>query len=222
MPTDGDRTQQYRERAQRTSYLTAGNGEFNEAELFSTLDLKVDFHLATLKELERAAELINRTNQFNTMGSRTNLRQVQEWATSADFRILVAQARDKFGAMGIVSVMVVHLAADSVQVSSWVLSCRVFGYGIEMAMLNALRRVAAQWGKQKLEGRIVETPNNQPCRDVFGRGGFQLREGVWRSDSDIEIPNPEWLAIVYGAGLDAAYHLDGKKSTITRVPVALP
>jgi FkbH-like protein len=162
MQTEGDRTQQYRERRQRESYLNTGSEGFDEKVMFSALDLKVDVHVATPRELERVAELINRTNQFNTTASRTSLRQAKDWAASADYRILVAQARDKFGAMGIISAMVVQLTFESARVSSWVLSCRIFGYGIEIAMLNAFRRTAAQLGRQKLEGRIVETPNNQP------------------------------------------------------------
>jgi FkbH-like protein len=207
-PTEGDRTQQYRERRQRESYLDAAREGFNENVMFSSLDLKVEFHLATAKELERVAELINRTNQFNTTARRTSLRQVKQWAASADWRILVAQARDKFGTMGIISAMVVQVTSESAQVSAWVLSCRVFGFGIEMAMLNALRRVAARLRRHKLEGRIVETPHNQPCRDVFARNGFQLREGVWHSDSEIEMLDPEWLQIVYGEGLDAIRNVE--------------
>ena len=121
---------------------------------------------------------------------------------------MVAQARDKFGTMGIISAMVVHVTSESAQVSAWVLSCRVFGFGIEMAMLNALRRLAARLHSQKLEGRIVETPHNQPCRDVFARNGFQLREGVWHSDSESEMLDPEWLQIVYGEGLDAIRNVE--------------
>ena len=202
LPTDGDRTQQYRERGQRESYLTTGNGGFDEKELFATLDLNVDFHVATQKELERVTELINRTNQFNTTAIRTSLRQVRAWAASEDYRILVAQARDKFGAMGIVSAMVIQLMPESAHVLSWVLSCRVFGYGIEMAMLNALGRLSAQSGNLKLQGRIVETAHNQPCRDVFLRGGFQFIDGEWCSDSEVRTPNPEWLRIVFSSGFE--------------------
>jgi len=183
--TETDRTQIYHERKQRESFLRTDVEKFDEKAMFGALDLRVDIHFATQRELARVVELINRTNQFNTSGARTSLPQVSEWSKSADHRILVAQARDKFGDMGIISVLVAGLKPDSISVIAWVLSCRVFGYGIETAMLNSLRRLATRLELATIGGLIVETSHNQPCRDVSPRSGFKERNGIWLSDVDV-------------------------------------
>jgi FkbH-like protein len=145
--------------------------------------------------LTRVAELINRTSQFNIRGSRTSLQQVTAWRESTEHRILVAEARDKFGEMGIVSAMVLDLAEDALVISAWVLSCRVFGYGIETAMLNDVKRLGRRLNRAVIKGQIVETSNNQPCRNVFAANGFNQQAGLWISATAAGSADPTWLEI---------------------------
>jgi len=96
--------------------------------------LRADVRTRSSAAFVRVAELINRTNQFNTTACRTSLRQVREWAASADRRILVAQARDEFGTIGIISALVVQVTPESAQVSAislaeMCLRAMVFVYG---------------------------------------------------------------------------------------------
>ena len=49
-------------------------------------------------------ELINPTNQFNLTGSRLSLREIREWHQSAGKHLIVVDASDKYGAMGMVCV----------------------------------------------------------------------------------------------------------------------
>lgn len=72
--------------------------------------------------------------------------------------VLTAEATDKFGAMGLISAMAVELCADAFEVSLWVLSCRVFGYDIERAMLNYLKQHAIKFGCTLIRGVIIENP----------------------------------------------------------------
>ncbi len=193
--SETDRTQLYLERKQRESFLKVETEEVDENALFAELGLKVDFHTAGRKELARVAELINRTNQFNTCGSRTSLQQVTEQSKSAEHLILVAHAEDKFGDMGVVSVMILDRAQGALTISTWVLSCRVFGYGIETAMLNYVRRLGKRLGHAAVYGQIVETSSNHPCREVYARNGFVRREPIWVSETVAVSDEPAWLEI---------------------------
>lgn len=190
-----DRTQLYLERKQRESFLNFEAEAFDENALFGALELKLNLHIATPRELPRVAELINRTNQFNTCGSRTSPQQVAGWSQSSEHLILVAQARDKFGDMGIISVMVLDVAADALVVRAWVLSCRVFGYGMEAAMLNHARRLGRHLHRASIHARIVETANNQPCREVYAGNGFEKQDTIWVSRTADLSAEPPWLEI---------------------------
>ncbi len=193
--TEGDRTQLYHERKKRESFLREETDTADQNILFESLGIKVDLRVAAKKELPRVAELINRTNQFNTTASRTSLGQVTEWSESADHIILVAEGRDKFGDMGIVSAMVLDATAAALEVSIWVLSCRVFGYGIETALLNEVRRLGQGMGWATLRGKIVETPANGPCREVYATHGFVLEGDVWVGDTATVTADPVWLGV---------------------------
>lgn len=190
-----DRTRQYHERRQRESFLHEAVEAFDQAALYGALELKAEIGPAARKDLPRVVELINRTNQFNTNATRTTPQEAAAWIDSPAHTILIAHARDKFGDMGIVSVMVIEFSPHAATILAWVLSCRVFGYGIETALLNHLRRLTRQNGIASIQARIVETPHNQPCRNVYAENGFQLGSGIWNAETKVVLPDPEWLAV---------------------------
>ncbi len=64
-------------------------------------------------DFKRVAEFINRTNQFNTCGSRTSLREVTDWLAVGNRRILVVDCGDKFGSMGTICIAIIHDQAGS-------------------------------------------------------------------------------------------------------------
>lgn len=146
--------------------------------MFEKLGLEVNIRRAARRDLPRVAELINRTNQFNTCGTRASLREVTEWHQSPSHRILVIDARDKFGGMGIVSIAVVRESAERLEIPVFVLSCRVFGYRIEDAVLNAAKRRAAK-ASLPVVGHYRETPHNAPCRGVYPGNGFVWDGAAW-------------------------------------------
>lgn len=158
-----DRTQLYRERRAREDFLAASGPEreVDQAALMARLGLRVTLRNAKKPDLKRVVELINRTNQFNLNTTRTNFRESSEWLSSPARRILVADGIDKFGQMGLVCVTVVEASTTVWRIHAFVLSCRVFGYGIETAMLNAIKRLASRTRCQRAVSdhrRLPEDP----------------------------------------------------------------
>lgn len=199
-----DRTKQYREREQRESFLAeAGQPEEDPTAAFARLEIRCTIRDATTAELKRVAELINRTNQFNMTGSRTTLKQVREWVETPGRRVIVAEAGDKFGPMGVVSVLMVDASGPVVEIPAFVLSCRVFGYGIEDAILNALRRRAAAAPAREakaIRGPFVETPHNAPCRETYPRNGFVHDGTAWVLADPGSPVDPSWLTVTDSLG----------------------
>ena len=191
---EGDRTQMYLERQARQSHLDEAAEEEDQQKLLASLGIRIELFPAKTKDLVRAAELINRTNQFNTCGSRVSNQQVVAWSESVSHFVLVAEAADKFGAMGIISVIIVEQVEDALLIPVWVLSCRVFGFGIESAMLRYVAELGQRLGVGVVRGLIVETPNNQPCRGVYKTNGFVAGESGWQS-SGVLPEVPAWLTV---------------------------
>jgi FkbH-like protein len=192
-----DRTQLYKKRQEREQFVSS-SPQLSKETLFGQLELKCSISLADTKSLSRIAELLNRTNQFNTTGRRTSLKEVQSWRQDSRWSIYVAKANDRFGDMGIISVLVTHEAESHVEIEAFVLSCRVFGYGIETALLKAL--TDANPGKS-IEGVIIPTAVNQPCQSVYAAHNFHQDGDRWIYDRGAPpIANKSWLTVEYKIG----------------------
>lgn len=192
-----DRTEFYRQRDQRQKFIVA-EAEMDaqqRGEMMAQLHLRLIVREATDRDVDRVTDLINRTNQFNMAASRVTKRQVQKWVSSDDAHVLAADASDRFGEMGTISVLVIEFGDGSARIPAFVLSCRVFGYGMEFAILDQARRLT-QSG-HTLVGAHVETPFNQPCREVYSLAGFHAFEGGWqlKDPTSTLIEVPAWLTV---------------------------
>jgi FkbH-like protein len=194
---DMDRTLMYKQREARKAFIREDASAPEErARLFQSLGLRLTLQQAKSHDLKRVAELINRTNQFNLEGSRTTFREVSVWHESPDHLILLGQTEDRFGDMGVTCVAVVAFSATEMRILPFVLSCRVFGYGIERGVMNHLKQIAQQRGVRRIVGRYQETPQNAPCKDFLADNGFVLQDGLWSIDIDsAPLPSPSWLTI---------------------------
>jgi FkbH-like protein len=191
--SETDRTEMYRQYRARQDALAVA-AEVDEEALLAGLGLRVRLREAEAADLKRVAELINRTNQFNLQGSRTTFAEVKQWHEDSATTILLASAEDRFGSNGTVCVAVARRAADGLEIPVFVLSCRVFGYGIEQTVMNHIKRAVRRDG-EALIGRLVETPHNGPCREFLPACGF-TREGdrFVYAGSDVG-PDPAWLTV---------------------------
>jgi FkbH-like protein len=197
--SETDRTVAYKQRDQRQKFLDQEEqGEVRQHDLFAKLGLTVSIHPAERKELKRVTELINRTNQFNMCGSRTTLKQITSWFESSAHSIIVVEADDKFGSMGVVSVIVLELGESSVDIPVFVLSCRVFGYGVETCILNFVKRLAGHSNSsagKPIVGHLTFTPHNEPCRRAYPENGFTSEGDDWLYTGGSPVQDPEWLTV---------------------------
>ncbi len=188
-----DRTQLYRERDRRESFMAATETVENDpAALFGKLELRASIREARPSDLKRVAELINRTNQFNLCGTRTSFREVSAWREAPGTHILVVEGADKFGQMGQICVAVLEIGADQARIPAFVLSCRVFGYGMETAVINAIKRKA---GGLPIVGLYRETASNEPCRRMYPDNGFVWDGQAWTYEGSDVPADPSWLAV---------------------------
>lgn len=193
-----DRTEMYRQREQRKAFVVEDKTNHEEkVALFASLRLKLTISYASNSDLKRVSELINRTNQFNLEGSRVTYKEVCQWHVSKEHWIVIGQTADRFGDMGTTCVAVARKSGTDMEILPFVLSCRVFGYGIETATMNYLKSVAKDQGLRRIVGRYTPTPQNAPCKDFLSANGFTLHDDLWEfqvsDDQKIEV---DWLEIV--------------------------
>ena len=200
--SDADRTQLYKERAARGLFISTkrDESEEDETEAYKDLGLVLTISDVSKNELKRVVELINRTNQFNMCGSRTTVAELTAGIKENQV-VLQLEAADKFGSMGKVGAMVVSKSNDSLDIPIFVLSCRVFGFAMEQAMLIYLKK----WVNKgtKVTGKYCETAHNKPCSDVYKKNGFAWdgKQWVWTIGEIGEYA--DWLEVHEKVNLDA-------------------
>lgn len=194
-----DRTRQYHERVERERFLNeiprAAAALEDETEVLKALQLSVKIGEVSKAGLKRAAELVNRTNQFNLNGSRTTVRELEE-GLGVTHSVITVEAADKFGSMGVVGVMRVDHKPEGLEIPIFVLSCRAFGFGVEYALLNSVKSLVQD--DPPLFGLYRETQHNQPCRKLYPESGLEWDGTRWVGRVS-ELPaDPVWLSIENG------------------------
>jgi FkbH-like protein len=142
----------------------------------------------------RALELINKTNQFNTTAKRWKIEECEGFFRQG--RFFAFEAADAFTDYGLVGVVIV----EGDLIVQWVMSCRVLGYQIEDAIMATLVGVMRDGGASEIVGTLTMTDVNFPCRDLFGRCGFDQDSGngdYWVLAADNVIAIPEHVTVSY-------------------------
>ncbi len=151
-------------------------GAMDQQAFLRSLHVKMDLSKisnASHRRFERCYELLNKTNQFNTTGKRWSVVEIGEFFATGGYMI-AADVKDKFTPYGLVGLVLVR--DDTLE--QCVLSCRVFGLGVEQAMLDAV--LASLGPTMPARAKLSSTGKNGPCLSVYRDAGFRAAgEGLW-------------------------------------------
>lgn len=141
------------------SAATADIGEFVRG-----LNGKITFNLTKDGSNNRLLELINKTNQFNLNGVRvSDAEWLRHLADPASF-IAGISYEDKFGPLGVIGVVAGKKAGETLDIATWVMSCRAFSRRIEFHTLGCLFEAT---GSRNIAFAFRPTERNQPLQEFF-------------------------------------------------------
>jgi FkbH-like protein len=166
-------------------------------EFLDTLEVRATvarIRSASSLHMNRALELLNKTNQFNTTGVRHTLEQCHRRFGGGE-TLYVMMAEDRFTKYGLIGAA--WLAGECIE--QMVMSCRALGLGLEDAFLAFL----GDEKRETLFGKLLHTEANMACRPIYSRNGFVPVEGdpnLWRRTSAVRLHRPAHvsLAVVDG------------------------
>jgi len=172
--TDEDRlrTESYRQNRERLRHQQSAT---NFADFLENLELRIDVGPLRPENQARAAQLTQRTNQFNfTTRRRTEGELAQLAAEGLECRVV--EVKDRFGDYGLVGLVIFGVAGARLVIDTLLLSCRALGRGVEHAMLRALGTVALARGLAQVEIAFIPTKKNLPAKLFLEGLETQLRE----------------------------------------------
>ena len=159
----------------------------------------------------RAAQLINKSNQYNLTTRRRTEKEVAAMLEDPAAIGLGFRLTDRFGDNGLISVVLARsdpaFAEDELLIDTWLMSCRVLGRGVEAAALACLaqaarsRRASALVGEYRPSGRNAMVENHY-CRLGFNPidapAGSESGQRFWRLElADANLP-PHHLKLEEG------------------------
>jgi len=118
---------------------------------------------------ERCAQLLNKTNQFNSIGRRYFEVEFSEKVSSSPDDCYAFRAVDRFGDYGIICVVMASNVDDIIYIEDFVISCRALGRGVEHAVL---KYIFEQSKSKFCRVSFVELSRNAPIRIFYQELGL--------------------------------------------------
>jgi FkbH-like protein len=151
----------------------------------------IDIDSADHPSFNRALELLNKTNQFNTTGKRwTRGEFTRAMREGYDFHAF--SVKDVYVSYGLVGLILI----SHDRIEQFVMSCRVFGLEIENAVLAHLVNRLRKNDNKQITGRLLSTSSNMPCRKLFPDNGFVTVGDIWVLEASRDVAAPGHIEFV--------------------------
>ncbi len=165
-------------------------------EFYLSLDMKLDVFTVDTVNVQRVAQLTQKTNQFNLTTRRYSETDISRMIDDPAHMIFAAKVTDRFGDSGIISVAIVQTEGSKARLDTFLMSCRVIGRTLETAILAIIAKKLEETGVTKLVGQFIPTQKNAPAKDFLVDHGFDEEKN---GDLAIEIPMPslrvpDWIS----------------------------
>jgi FkbH-like protein len=161
---DAQRTERYRQELARER---SRKEAFGLQDFFATLALEVDIQPIGAGTVPRVAQLTQRTNQFNCTTIRRTEPDLARLLADGKLEGLVVDVTDRFGAYGLVGVLLFHVSARRLVVETFLLSCRALGRGVEHRMVSRIGQIAKERGCQQVDFMFRPSGKNTPALEFL-------------------------------------------------------
>jgi FkbH-like protein len=178
---DIDRNKHYKENKKRLMEVVRFES-YNDFLVSLSMIAEVKFFSSIY--LDRIAQLINKTNQFNLTTKRYTVGEIVKISSSDKHVKIYGKLKDKYGDNGLISVIIGTLDKEFCHIDLWIMSCRVFKRDMELVMLDELVRRCLELNVTEIIGYYYISPKNNIVKDLYKKLGFTLEylgdNPVWR------------------------------------------
>lgn len=164
--TDEDRkkTEQYKANAARAN-AQATFADFDS--FLESLNIQITIEEANEFNIQRIAQMTQKTNQFNLTTKRYTDADVKGFV-EVGWKIWCISVADKFGDNGITGCVMVN----GNEIDTFLLSCRILGKGIEIAFAKKIMAMLQENGIHVLTAKFFPTAKNSQVKDFWEKVGF--------------------------------------------------
>lgn len=168
---DIGKTKQYKDQSKRNEEI---NKHHSLEDYLSSIGIEITIKENDITQIERIAQLTQKTNQFNLTTKRYTERQIEEFMNSNKKCVFSVSVNDKFGDNGLTAVCIVKENNDTANIDSFLMSCRIMGRNIECTIMNHIVDTYKQKGTKIIEAAYFPTIKNIPVCRFYDESGFFL------------------------------------------------
>ena len=183
---DKVKTEQYRGEFRRKEVLSSSR---TLEEYLERLEIHVHLRKAKNQDIDRIAQLTQKTNQFNLTSKRYTSETVRDFLAQTDMIIYVVESSDKYGSYGEISTIIIRVEKDNATVDTFLMSCRAMGRTIEFALLKIVENELYENGVRRMIGLYKPTEKNKPVEGFYEKNGYRLlykdSEGVYHYKKEL-------------------------------------
>lgn len=167
----------------RTQYYSEEQTRQKQKVRFSSVDdyvrslgLEISMSWNPVTELDRIAQITQKTNQFNLTTKRYSSADIQAFLKSEDVDILLVSASDKFGSYGSTGLLIQKNipGEKSVFIDTFALSCRILNRHIEWKLFDEFINNLIKKGINTIRASYIPTKKNQQVSNFYDNLGFDL------------------------------------------------
>jgi FkbH-like protein len=167
---DTDKTEQYKAESGRREHKSA----FADVrEYLSSLNMVLSVERLARHNIPRAAQLTQKTNQFNLTARRYSEAEMASASGDAGLRVYIGGLSDRFGDYGKIALCIARVSGESASIENFLMSCRVMDRGVERAFLRFVERDLNSAGVTKVNSEYVPTSKNGIVRDFWENMGYK-------------------------------------------------
>jgi FkbH-like protein len=186
---DGQKLRQYKDNDSRRD-SAAGFADIGQFLL--SLETSVELWRDEPSQLERLAQLTQKTNQFNLRTVRYSLQDIEGFMASPAHLVFSMRVGDKFGDLGITNLCIIALDGEGVAfIDTFLMSCRVIKRELEFFFLHhCLQVLREQFGVLRVAAEYIPTSKNMLVERLWDEAGLTPlaggADGVKRYQAQID------------------------------------
>lgn len=138
-------------------------------------ELKMEITITCVNDfnLPRASQLTQKTNQFNLTTKRYSEEDINRFIKEENYILRLIHVKDRFGDYGITGLAILkRIDPQTLEIDTFLLSCRILGKNIEFAFLQELVNEAKKNNIQKVIAKFIPTSKNDPAATFLNEAGF--------------------------------------------------
>jgi FkbH-like protein len=141
---------------------------------YESLGMELRVEPVSPMTMARAADLTQRTNQFNLAPRRLTRDELGAALGQPGVEGYIFGLRDRFGDYGLVALAILEDGDRAARISTFLMSCRVLKRTIEDTVLAFVAARAADRGAAAIEGLFRPTGKNQAAAAFYRDRGFEI------------------------------------------------